>query len=71
MVRLAVVLLRSLRSALRSHADLMLENLALRQQLAALAHSGRLPRIGATDRLLWIALRRRWSRWTEVLLFVK
>jgi hypothetical protein len=40
MVRLLLVLFRGLRSALRSHADLMLENLALRQQLAAGAHSG-------------------------------
>jgi hypothetical protein len=71
MVRLLLVLLRGLRSALRSHADLTLENLALRQELAAFAHSGRRPRIRATDRLLWIALRRLWSRWTEVLLFVK
>jgi hypothetical protein len=71
MVRFAVVLLRSRRSALRSHADLMLENLTLRQQLAAFAHSGRRPMIRATDRLLWIALRRLWSRWTEVLRFVK
>jgi putative transposase len=71
MVRLLLVLLRGLRSALRSHADLMLENLARRQELAAFAHSGRRPRIRATDRLLWIALRRLWSRWTEVLLFVK
>jgi hypothetical protein len=68
MVRLLLVLLRGLRSALRSHADLMLENLALRLQLAAFAHSGRRPRIRATDLLLWIALRRLWSRWTEVLL---
>ena len=71
MVRLLLVLFSGFRSALRSHADLILENLALRQQLAAFAHSGRRPRIRATDRLLWIALRRLWSRWTEVLLFVK
>jgi hypothetical protein len=70
MVRLLLVPFRGLRSALRSHADLMLENLARRQELAAFAHSGRRPRIRATDRLLWIALRRLWSRWTEVLLFV-
>lgn len=68
MVRLLLVLLRGLRSAIRARADLTLENLALRQQLAAFAQSGRRPRIRATDRLLWIALRRLWSRWTEVLL---
>jgi hypothetical protein len=48
----------------------MLENLALWQQLAAFAHSGRRPRIGAIDRVLWIVLRRLWSRWLDVLVFV-
>ena len=71
MLRLLLELLGGLRSAVRSHADLMLENLALRQQLAAFAHSGRRPRIGATDRLFWIVLRRLWSRWLDVLVFVK
>jgi len=49
----------------------MIENLALRQQVAALAAKGRRPRITALDRWLWIALRRWWSHWTEVLVFVK
>ena len=71
MLRLLVVLLRGLRSALRSHADLALENLALRQQLAAFAHSGRRPRIVAADRLFWIARSRLWSRWSDALVFVK
>jgi hypothetical protein len=71
MLRLLLVLLRGLRSALRSHADLALENLALLQQLAAFAHSGRRPRIRAADRLFWVALYRLWSRWLEVLVFVK
>ncbi len=71
MLRLLLVLLRGLRSALRSHADLMLENLALRQQLAASASSGRRPRIATVDRWFWIADRRWWSRWLDVLIFVK
>ena len=71
MLRLLHVLLRGLRSALRSHADRMLENMALRQQLAAFARSKRRPKIRATDRLFWIALRRLWSRWLAVLVFVK
>jgi len=50
---------------------LVLENLALRQQLAVLMHSGRRPRITRADRWFWVMLRRCWSRWTEVLIFVK
>jgi hypothetical protein len=36
-----------------------------------LAASGRRPRITAVDRCFWLALRRWWSRWTELLVFVK
>ncbi len=71
MLRLLLMLLRTLRSACRCRADLVLENVALRQQLAAFARSGRRPRIRATDRLFWIALRRLWSRWVDVPVFVK
>ncbi len=71
MLRLLLVLLCGLRSALRSHADLTLENLALRQQLASFASATRRPRISGADRWFWITLRRLWSRWLDVLVFVK
>ena len=71
MVRLILLLLALVRSLVRRRSDLVLENLALRQQVAALATSGRRPRITAVDRWFWLALRRWWSRWTEVLVFVK
>jgi len=50
MLRLLVVLLPTLRSALRSRRDLVVENLALRQQLATLA-SRRRPVLRPADRL--------------------
>jgi putative transposase len=65
------MLLGGLRSALRSRADLGLENLALRQQLASFVRSGRRPRIAPRDRWFWLSLRRFWSRWSDVLVFVK
>jgi hypothetical protein len=71
MPRLLLVLLCALRSALRSQSDLALENLALRQQLAAFACATRRPRISGADRWFWITLRRLWSRWLDVLVFVK
>ncbi len=61
----------ALRAVSLSQADLVLENLALRQRLAAFARSGRRPRIVAADRLFWIVLRRLWLRWSNVLIFVK
>jgi len=50
---------------------LALENLALRQQLASFASATRRPRISGADRWFWITLRRLWSRWLDVLVFVK
>src|SRR5271167_2824992 len=45
----------------RSRRDLLLENLALRQQLAVLKRRHSRPRLAATDRLFWVILRRFWS----------
>jgi hypothetical protein len=65
-----IVLLRHLLSWLvgvfRSREDLILENLALPQQLLALhAHPSRL-RLTAADKLFWVALRIGWNgAWLE------
>jgi hypothetical protein len=48
----------SARSALRSRRHLVLENLALRHQLAVLARSSRGPPLRPADRLLWSWLAR-------------
>ena len=70
MLGLVLLLLDTLRSALRGRGALVLENLVLRQQLAAFAHRGR-PHVTTVDRWFWISLRRRWRRWPELLVFVK
>src|SRR5258705_9521378 len=71
MDRLLLLLLGVLRSACRSRADLMLENAALRHQLGVLMRAGRRSRVTAADRWFWVVLRRLWSPWSEVLVFVK
>ena len=55
----------------RSRHELVFENLALRQQLATLAHKGRRPRLLQVDRLFWIALRDLWPGWITALAIVK
>ena len=70
MLRLLVALLPTLRSALRFRRDLVVENLALRQQLATRV-SRRRPVIRPADRLFWILLRRLWSGWAESLAIVQ
>src|SRR5260370_35109877 len=71
MIRCFVLAIGALRAVFLSHAELVLENLALRQQLAAFARNGQRPRIVNADRLFWLALRRLWLRWSEGLVFVK
>jgi hypothetical protein len=70
MLRLLVALLPTFRSAMRSRFDLVIENLALRQQLATMV-SRRRPVIRRTDRLFWILLRRFWSGWAVTLAIVR
>ncbi len=64
-------LLTTLATLLHSRSDLILEDLALRQQLAVL--QARLPRhrMRAGDRLFWMVLRRLWPKWRQVLVLVK
>ena len=70
MLRLLVALLPTLRSAMRPRRDLVLENLALRQQLATLVNR-QCPTIRPADRLFWVLLRRLWGRWVESLAIVQ
>jgi hypothetical protein len=71
MIRILVLVGAALRALVHGRSELVLENLALRQQVAVLAAKTTRPRIGAVDRWFWLALRRCWSRWSEVLVFVK
>jgi len=66
--RLLVTTLRVL-SLGRQH--LILENLALRQQLNVMRRSVKRPKVQDHDSLFWLALRRVFPRWREHLLLVK
>jgi hypothetical protein len=55
----------------RSRRDLLLENLALRQQLAVLRQRRPQTRFAASDRLFWVMLRRFWSGWKQALILVQ
>jgi hypothetical protein len=50
---------------------IVLENLALRQQLAAMKRSIKRPQLRASDRIFWIILSRFWSNWRQALIVVK
>jgi putative transposase len=50
--------------------SLLLENLALRQQVAVLKRRRRSLRLSPFDKLFWVAVSRFWSGWKQVLIVV-
>src|SRR5262249_2863668 len=71
MLTALIVFLRAIGLICRGHGAVALENVALRQQLAALTRSGKRPRLRARDRLFWIVLARSWREWRRALVFVQ
>ena len=54
-----------------AHRDLLLENLALRQQLVALKGRRPLFRLTVADKWFWVMLRRLWPGWRRALILVR
>ncbi len=52
-------------------ANLVAENLALRQQLIVLHRKTKRPRLKTKDRVFWLWLARSWSGWRDSLIIVK
>src|SRR5947209_9201330 len=71
MLELLVVIVRALALACRGHRELVLENLALRQQLTALRRTTKRAHLKTRDRLFWIALARSWRHWRRALVLVQ
>ena len=55
----------------RYRRDLLLENLALRQQLAVWKRRRPQPRLSVSDKLFWVTLRRAWAGWKQALIVVQ
>src|ERR1017187_8939664 len=70
MFQFIVLSLGTLVRLLRVRRSLLLENLALRQQLAVLKRQHPKPRVGLLDKLFWVAVRRVWSGWKQSLIVV-
>ena len=72
MLEFLILLLGTLRAVLRSHADLVTENLLLRHQLAVLARPGRKrPPLRVRNKLLWVLARRLCPGWRRHLVLVR
>ena len=61
MLRLLRLLLILFGGFFRSRRDLLLENLALRQQLSVLRERRLVPQLPAPDKLFWVILHNRWK----------
>jgi hypothetical protein len=71
MLELLIVIGRGLTLTLRGHRELVLENLALRQQLTAVKRTTKRPHLQTRDRLFWIALARIWRNWRTAVVLVQ
>ncbi len=71
MQTIGVILITIVREIVLSRAALQLENIALRQQVAALKRERPRPWLRPLDRVFWIFLSRLWPRWKDALVIVK
>ncbi len=60
-----------IRALFRNQAELAVENLALRQQLAILKEKAKRPKLRPRDRVFWVWLSRFWANWRSALLVVQ
>ena len=70
MVNLFGLLLGAIWRVFCARRDLLLDNLALRQQLAALKRRHPRPRLTVFDKAFWILAHRFWTGWRQALLLV-
>jgi len=70
MLNLLRLLLGAFLRLFRSRRHLVMENLALRQQLTVLKAKRKRPKLRAYDKLFWVLARRFWSEWKSFLLVV-
>src|SRR5215469_13229100 len=70
MFRVLRLLLGSIFRVFRKRSGLLLENLALRQQLAVLKRHRPRPQIRLFDKLFWVLAKRFWTKWKEALIVV-
>jgi putative transposase len=54
----------------RARRSLLIENLALRQQLAAIRRKHPRSQLGRLDKLFWVVIRQFWSQWKKALIVV-
>ena len=67
---LVTLSVRAFRALFRTREELLIENLALRQQVTALKKERARPVLDDVDRAFWVALRAAWPGWASRLVIV-
>ncbi len=70
MLELIVLVVRAIVAGCGGHHDLVLENIALRQQLRILQRAPQ-PHLRPRDRMFWVLLSCAWRRWRTALVLVQ
>jgi hypothetical protein len=70
MFRFLLLWLGAILRLFRTRQDLLVENLALRQQLTVFKRRTQRPKLAVLDKLFWVLARRFWSDWKKSLLVV-
>ena len=68
---LLTLVVRAIRVALRSRSDVVLENIALKQQVGVLTERRPRPQLDDADRAFWVAMRSAWRSWARLLVIVE
>jgi putative transposase len=71
MTAMITLVLTGLLRGVRTQRSLVLENLALRHQLAVLLRTAPRARLRTADRLFWVLLSRLWSGWADAVSVVQ
>ena len=71
MTSIFAVVAAAFRSFFKGRRALVLENLALRQQLAVYKRVHKRPRLRSADRAFWVWLSELWDGWTTPLILVR
>src|ERR1700680_1219483 len=71
MLQILRLVLGTITRLFSTRRSLVLENLALRQQLVVFKRRHRKPRLSLFDKLFWVAARQVWSGWNQSLIFVR
>ena len=71
LIRLFIILIKFIRIVRKSKNELIMENLALRQQIATYQTKKVKPKLTNFGRSFWIALKHSWNKWVDYLVIVR